>query len=209
MRACLTEKHTEEELRPYGLTPTAEFCEKTRAYIELLLRWNRRISLTAVTNPSQILRFHFGESLFAISAAGIRDGRLADVGSGAGFPGVPLAMALPALDVTLIESNVKRAAFLSELHRQLKLDRVHIYHGRADTLKREALFDVVAARAVGRYADLLEWAKMRLTAGGRVVLWLGEQQVENVRMSATWHWQNPVPIPGTRNRFIVVGSPSV
>jgi 16S rRNA (guanine527-N7)-methyltransferase len=114
-------------------------------------------------------------------------------------------MALPALDVTLIESNVKKAAFLSELHRQLRLDNVHVFHGRTNGLEQAKAFDLVTARAVGRYGDMLKWASMQLTAGGRVVLWLGEKQVEKVRMSAAWRWQNPAPIPGTKNRFIVVG----
>ena len=99
--------------------PASELCERIRTYISLLLRWNQSISLTTVTNSDEILRFHFGESLFAASAFSLENGRLADVGSGAGFPGLPLAMLLPDLNVTLIESNAKKFTFLSEVVREL------------------------------------------------------------------------------------------
>ena len=196
-----------DELRPYGFKPTPTFCDQVRPYTELLLRWNQRISLTAVTTPVEILRFHFGESLFAISATGMRGGRLADVGSGAGFPGVPLAMAVPTLDVTLIESNTKKAAFLSELRRELELENVHIFHGRTNTLGPVEMFDHLSARAVGGYADLLEWAKKRLTPGGTVLLWVGETQTRKVFDHPGWKWRDAVRIPQAKARFILIGSP--
>ena len=196
-----------DELWPYGFKPTPTFCDQVRSYTELLLRWNQRISLTAVTTPVDILRFHFGESLFAISAARMRGGRLADVGSGAGFPGLPLAMAVPALDVTLIESNTKKAAFLGELRRELEMEKAHIFHGRTNALGPVEMFEHVSGRAVGKYAELLEWAKKRLTPGGSVLLWLGETQTREVLDNTGWKWREPVPIPQAKARFIVIGSP--
>jgi len=151
------------------------------------------------------LRFHFGESLFAISAVGIGSGRLADVGSGAGFPGVPLAMALPSLELTLIESNTKKAAFLEELKRTLALENARVCHGRASAIGLGRMFETVTARALGSYVDLLRWAKKRLTTRGRILLWLGERQIGLVRDSREWEWKNPVPIPGAKVRFIIEG----
>lgn len=208
MGVSITNRQIQDELRRYEFEPTVSFCEKTRSYIELLQRWNRHVSLTTVTSPIDILRFHFGESLFAISCTEISAGRLADVGSGAGFPGMPLAMAVPNLDVTVIESNAKKAAFLAELQRTLALENVHVHHGRTDTLDLSQAFDSLAARAVGSYAELLGWARTPLRAGGRVLLWLGARQVQEISRSAGWHWQNAVSIPGTKARFIIVGSRS-
>src|SRR5579862_4995269 len=111
----------EKTLAEYGVSVTSAIRSSVRAYISLLLRWNERISLTTITDPVEILRFHFGESMFAASAVPIRNGRLADVGSGGGFPGLPLKIMVPSLDLVLIESNAKKASFLSECIRELNL----------------------------------------------------------------------------------------
>jgi 16S rRNA (guanine527-N7)-methyltransferase len=194
------------ELLPYGFWASDEFADRVRLYSDLLARWNRRIKLTTITDNTQILRFHFGESLFAISAGGIQKGRLADYGSGPGFPGVPLAMALPGLSVTLIEANTKKAAFLTELNRTIKLGNAAVYRGRAEALDPGNRFDFVVARAVGNYAGLLRWAGSRLSPAGAVVLWLGAKDVAEVRCEGGWAWLDPVQIPGTRERFILRGS---
>ena len=91
---------------PGGLS-TQEQAEKVAQYMQLLLEWNQSFSLTSVTNPSEILSRHFGESMFATSIVPIRQGRLADVGSGAGFPGLAIKIMRPELDVVLIEPNKK------------------------------------------------------------------------------------------------------
>ncbi len=113
----------ESTLRPYGVAIESEVADKIRAYVALLLKWNKAISLTTVTDPVEILKFHFGESIFAAAVANLVRSRLADVGSGAGFPGSPLAIVVPSLDVTLIESNAKKCAFLSEVRASFQSTR--------------------------------------------------------------------------------------
>jgi 16S rRNA (guanine527-N7)-methyltransferase len=108
----LTNLQIERLLRGYGAATSPELTVKFNAYIELLLKWNRKIALTTVTDPEEIVKFHFGESLFATSHYNLENSRLADVGTGAGFPGLALALAIPTLSVTLIESNLKKCAFL-------------------------------------------------------------------------------------------------
>jgi 16S rRNA (guanine527-N7)-methyltransferase len=88
-------------LQEYGFSPDLQTCDRIRAYIALLLRWNQRIALTAVTDPLAILKFHFGESVYGIAAGVAGGGRLADVGSGAGFPGIPLHQPKPRLRLQL------------------------------------------------------------------------------------------------------------
>src|SRR5271154_282753 len=113
----LSDSMISKGLAIYGFTPDPEFCAGLRSYVSLLLKWNRTISLTTVIDPIEILKFHFGESLFAASLIPNQESRLADGGSGAGFPGFPLAMAFPSLHAAMIESNKKKCAFLSEVSR--------------------------------------------------------------------------------------------
>jgi len=121
-------------LESFELAATDQFCEQIRAYIDLLLVWNRRISLTSIVSPEEIVRTHFAESLLATKAATEILGRLADVGTGAGFPGLALKIAFPALSVILLEPNLKKCAFLNEVKSMLDLHDLHsaaLYHGTA------------------------------------------------------------------------------
>lgn len=208
MRSSISDAEIGQMLLPYGYRPDPRFCEGLRAYISLLLRWNSRISLTAVTDPAEIVKFHFGESLFAVSAVPIKRSRLADVGSGAGFPGLPIAMAVPGLDLTLIESNAKKCAFLSEVVRSLELDGINVFRGRMEDLQPDSeKFDFITARALGQHDELLSWAAGHLAPSGRVILWLGEEDADNISRSPGWKWGDRVLIPGSKRRYLLVGSP--
>lgn len=183
-----------------------ELADAIRLYISLLLQWNRSISLTTVTDPEEIVRFHFGESLFAASVYQIRSGRLADVGSGAGFPGLPLKMLSPAINLTLIESNAKKAAFLSEVVRRLQLEDVRVFRGRMEEFGGKEKFDFVAARALGRFEALLTWSQDRLATAGKLILWVGGDDAKTVSRLPGWTWSVPEKIPQSRRRFVLSGS---
>lgn len=204
---ALTDHVIGNELRNYGVSATVSVCSAIRAYIPLLLYWNRKISLTTVTDPLQILRFHFGESMFASLAIANRDGRLADVGSGAGFPGIPLKLLIPTLDMVLVEPNAKKAAFLSEAVRELGLQRVEVYRGRFDGLTAAGSgFDYVTARALGMHGELVKWSRAALSVGGSIILWLGDEDAVLVSLQKSWQWSKPIVIPGSNSRFVLVGS---
>lgn len=185
--------------------------EGIQSYMSLLLQWNRSISLTTITDPEEIVRFHFGESLFAASCVPIRDGRLADVGAGAGFPGLPLKMLIPSLDLLLIESNAKKAAFLAEVARRLGLDRVRVFRSRMEEFgaklgaESPTIFDFITARAFGQFDRLLAWSSAHLSASGRLVLWLGRDDLDSISRGDRWTWAEPVQIPGSKRRFILSG----
>jgi 16S rRNA (guanine527-N7)-methyltransferase len=117
-------------------------------------------------------------------------------------------MAAPSIDLTLIESNVKKATFLSEVIRTLQLDHVTVFHGRMEDIKREIIpFDFLTARALGRHEELLNWAKTHLANSGKIVLWVGEDDANLISRKLGWAWRTPVLIPGSRRRYLLIGSP--
>jgi 16S rRNA (guanine527-N7)-methyltransferase len=194
-------------LQDYGLTASALLCDQIRTYIDLLLRWNQKTSLTTVTDPTEILRFHFGESLLASSTVPIRHGRLADVGSGAGFPAVPIRMVSEDLSVILIESNQKKATFLSEIVRELGLKNVDVRRSRMEDIELETeIVEFVTARALGINDEFLNWSREALNPTGSIVLWLGEDDATRVSKKSDWKWMDPILIPRSERRIILCGS---
>jgi 16S rRNA (guanine527-N7)-methyltransferase len=194
------------ELRPYGAIASARLCDQIRIYVDLLLRWNQRSSLTTVTDPEGIVRFHFGESLLAVPAVPIRHGRLADVGSGAGFPAVPIRMVSEDLNVILIESNQKKATFLAEIVRELQLSNVDVRRSRMEDIDFASdTVDFVTARALGIDDEFLDWSRKALNPNGSVVLWLGEESAQEVSRDASWKWADSIRIPQSKRRVVLRG----
>ena len=157
---------------PASATPQAVLLPKLTRYLQLLLVWNERTNLTAVRDPREVVTRHFGESLLAgfglLEVAG-ETGALLDVGSGAGFPGLPMALLLPGWWVTLAESQGKKASFLQEAVRTLEVD-VRVWPRRVESMSEDAQFDAVTLRAVDRPEVARELARKRLRSGG----WLCE-----------------------------------
>ena len=105
-------------------------------YIKMLLTWNEKINLTAIRDPLEMLYRHFCESMYAAEAIPMENGRLADIGSGAGFPGLALKVVRPGLQVLLVESNIKKGAFLAEVIRELRLSGAQVLARRYEELGR-------------------------------------------------------------------------
>lgn len=196
-------------LASYGIQATDLQCDRVQTYISLLLKWNRSISLTSVMDEREILKFHFGESVFALSAiTEIKNGRLADVGAGAGFPGLPLRIFSEQMELELIESNAKKCAFLSEVVRELGLSNVKVVRERFENLAEcDGRLDTIVSRALGSYEELLGWARRSLAPSGRVVLWLGENDAQKISRNPAWSWSKAIAIPGSARRFILAGRP--
>jgi 16S rRNA (guanine527-N7)-methyltransferase len=132
--------------------------------------------------------------------------RVADLGSGAGFPGLPIKLWAPHIVLTLIESNHKKTAFLRELTRTLTLTDVNIQNARAETLP-PATFDVITLRAVERFSNILPTAASLLAPSGRLVLLIASSQLAQAHSTLPQvAWQPPIPIPGSRSRILLVGS---
>ena len=175
-------------------------------YIDLLLKWNSRINLTAIREPNEIAQRHFGESLFAAKylLEQKRPQTAIDLGSGAGFPGVPFAMLAPDVQVILIESQQKKATFLRELVRVLELKNVNVFSDRAESYPGTA--DLVMLRAVEKFEKTLPLALRLTKEGGRVSLMIGSGQAESARKLGTEvSWNEPTQIPCSNSRELLVG----
>lgn len=211
---------------------TAANLECISIYIDILLRWNARMNLTAIRDPEEIVTRHFGESLFAArhlfpdrSAGTAVSGRptesssasiphrvsVADVGSGAGFPGLPIKIWAPGIALTLIESSHKKAAFLREVARALTLSGVAVETSRAETLAPGA-FDLVTLRAVERFDVVLPTAARLVAPPGRLALLIGRSQLSRAQSllpaarQNPLTWLDPEPIPGSRGRVLEIAT---
>jgi 16S rRNA (guanine527-N7)-methyltransferase len=145
-------------------------------FVELLLRWNRVYNLTGIRGVDEIIDRHLVESLAL--RPHLRGAYVADVGSGGGLPGVPLAIAEPERHFTLIESRAKRVRFLRHVVAELKLGNTEVAHGRAEDLTPTRPFDTVLARAVAPPAELLNVCR-HLTAPGSILLLLTAAHLED------------------------------
>ena len=176
-------------------------------YINMLLGWNDKVNLTAIRDPLEILYRHFCESMFAGIAVPMERGRLADVGTGAGFPGLPLKILRPGLQVFLIESNIKKATFLAEVIRALGLKHAQVLVRRYEELGEEiAPLDFACARALGEFPAFLDWAHREHLAAKEVVLWIGSQDLPEILKTRTFEWREPIRVPNSLRRVLLVGA---
>src|SRR5258707_6124752 len=176
-------------------------------YIGILLAWNEKINLTAIRDPLEILYRHFCESMYAAEIIPERGGRLADVGSGGGFPGLPLKIIRPDLRVFLVESNLKKATFLAEVIRELGLNDTQVLVRRYEELHEEiAPLDYVCSRALGEFPGFLEWAGSSQTGAKQVILWIGARDLPEIQKIGGWGWQGALFLPPFPRGLLLVGT---
>jgi len=222
--------------------------DQISTYIDLLLRWNSRVNLTAIRTPDEIVTRHFGESFFAArhlfprGVANIRSapstatpgapnpivppaaGPLLDIGSGAGFPGLPIKIWAPHIRLTLIESNHKKATFLREVARTITLTNVNVFPGRAEDYlaassksapsgpnqpspSPDPRADIVTLRAVERFATILPTAATLVRPGGHLCLLIGKDQApQATSLLPSLDWHQPTSIPLSESRLALVGT---
>ncbi len=195
-------------LEPFGIRLTDHQADQLRTYLELLLRWNERINLTGIRDPAECVVRHFGESLYLGLVLRL-DGRLMDIGTGAGFPGLALKITSPALRVFLLEPNAKKSAFLKEVVRECGFSDVEVRRARiedyADEEKSPA-FDLVTMRAVGEVKKVLPLAAGCLVEGGSLCLWTTSEIANEIRRwSGQINWSQTAKIPRSRERVILIG----
>jgi 16S rRNA (guanine527-N7)-methyltransferase len=201
-------------------------------YIDLLLCWNLRVNLTSVRNPEEIVTRHFGESLFTAQRLfpnpsadkSPASPNLIDVGSGAGFPGLPIKIWAPAVHLTLIESNQKKATFLREVVRALTLIGVDVFAGRVADFENKHFQKkqspsqtfasgpampgiVVTLRAVEHFDAILPAAAGLLGRAGRLAILIGQGQLDRARqLLPLLNWDQPIKLPHSSGRFLLLGT---
>jgi 16S rRNA (guanine527-N7)-methyltransferase len=191
-------------LSPYTATAPADtdwprILTQLSAYLDLILKWNARVNLTAIRTPEEIVRRHFGESLFAASHLG-PCAALLDFGSGAGFPGLPLQLLRPDVLVTLAESRARKAAFLHEVVRTLNLP-TEIWSKRVESMPASRQFDAVTLRAVDNMDAALQEASHRAT---RQLVVLGTTSAQYPAISKDFEPQSPMPLPNSTESALLI-----
>jgi 16S rRNA (guanine527-N7)-methyltransferase len=177
--------------------------DQFETYLELLLRWNLRMNLTAVREPEAIIRRHFVECAFAAQHLPRDITTLLDYGSGAGLPGIPIAICRPEIRVTLAEAQGKKVAFLSEALRALRLAG-EVFGARVETMPAQLVFDAVAMRAVEKLALAMPVAIQR--SRNYLVLFTTRESSPSFRAHALeLRWLEPVPIPNTEHIVMAIG----
>lgn len=172
-------------------------------YLAVLLRWNARLNLTAVRDADSVLSRHFVESIASARALPAGIATLLDFGSGAGFPGIPIAICHPKLAVTLAESQSKKAAFLNEAVRTLGLT-ARVHSGRAETLKQH--FDCVTLRAVDHMELAVRAAAALVAPSGWLAPLTTHNDLPALQAAAgdSFHWPPPSPLPGSDQRILAL-----
>jgi len=205
--APLNAEKIQRALEEFQLSVSDEQVLQIQQFMRILLLWNDKINLTAIRDPLEILYRHFCESMYAATAVPVEHGRLADVGSGGGFPGIPLKIMRPELRVFLVESNLKRATFLAEVVREIGLPDTQVLVRRYEELGEEvAPLDFVCSRALGEFPSFLDWARSQQIAAKQVILWIGARDLPEIQKVRTWEWREPIPVPHSLRRLLLVGT---
>jgi 16S rRNA (guanine527-N7)-methyltransferase len=201
----------EAGLRALGLDPA--LAPPLLAYLALLARWNRTYNLTAIRDPREMVGKHLLDSLAMaphVAELAARGGSLADLGTGPGLPGIPLAIAHPGLRVALVESNGKKARFLREAVRTLGLGNARVAESRIEAFDAPGQFDAITARALATLPLILELGGHLLAPGGQLLAMKGAVPEEEIAaLPAGWRLRSVLPLTvpglGAERHLVVVG----
>lgn len=160
-----------------GISISEEQINQFKKYLSLLVEWNEKMNLTAITKEEEIIEKHFYDSIYSVKEFSYDDQSLLDVGSGAGFPGIPLKIIFPNLFVTLLEPTNKRVSFLNEVIKQLNLKGIVTINKRAEDYVKDVreYYDIVTARAVANMQILMELSIPLLRVGGTFIALKGSK----------------------------------
>lgn len=178
-----------------GVALDSGMAERLLAYQALMVKWNRTYNLTAIRDPEEMLTHHLLDSLVVAPLLSHGPMSLADVGSGGGLPGIPLAIARPELQVTLIETSSKKSAFQQQAKIELGLSNVSVYSGRVEDYKPKQSFDGVISRAFAEMKDFVNWSGELAKPEGRLYAMKGVYpEAEIAALPTGWRVLNSQPL---------------
>lgn len=178
-----------------GVALSVEMADQLLAYQALMIKWNRTYNLTAIRDPEEMLVHHLLDSLVVAPLLPHGPMTLADVGSGGGLPGIPLAIARPEIQVTLIETSSKKSAFQQQVKIELGLSNVSIYSGRVEDYKAKNSFDIVISRAFAEIRDYVNWSGDLAKPEGRLYAMKGQYpEAEIAALPAGWQVLSSQPL---------------
>lgn len=191
--------------RSIGLDLTENTCSKLLDYLNLIIKWNKAYNLTAIRDPEDMLRLHLLDSLSVVPCvqpfseqAGLPL-RILDVGTGAGLPGIVLAILDPSSQVSLLDTNGKKCRFLNQVKLELNLENVDVIHDRVERFVAEPGYDLVMSRAFATLKDMTDNAHHLLKGDGRFLAMKGrypEQELEELDQKFEFQKATPLQIPG-------------
>ncbi len=197
---ALWHQQLEMGLRAMGLASTSFQQNQLLAYLGLLLKWNRTYNLTAIREPADMVSRQLLDSLSILPL--IRGPRVLDVGTGAGLPGVPLAIMLPDLEFTLLDTNSKKTRFVSQVKLDLGLDNLTVVQRRVEQFQPETGFDTITSRAFASLEDMLQGSRHLLAEHGQWVAMKGQLPEQEIAdLAPTYHVScEPLSVPGETGR---------
>ena len=181
-------------LEVLGLAVSEVQREQLLGFIQLIAKWNKAYNLTAVRDPLEMVSLHLLDSLAILPY--VKPPRVADIGTGAGLPGIPLAICMPECHFTLVDSNSKKTRFVRQAVFELKLKNVEVVHGRAEMINPELLFSTVTSRAFASMQDILQWTGHLLADDGMLLAMKGQiPQQELAQLNSDYNII-PLKVPG-------------
>jgi len=177
-----------------GVSATEQQIDLLLAFVRLIEKWNKTYNLTAIRNREEMLRLHILDSLAVLPF--VLGENIIDVGTGAGLPGIPLAIFMPDVQFTLLDSNAKKTRFVQQAVLELKLRNVEVVHSRVEQLKRAGEFDAVLCRAFASLHDIMQWTDYLLQAEGVLIAMKGQKPAAELGQLERVYSVESIVVPG-------------
>ncbi|MEY3807237.1 MAG: hypothetical protein RI893_213 [Pseudomonadota bacterium] len=178
-----------------NLTVTDEQLEQLLAFIKLIEKWNKAYNLTAIRNREEMVKLHILDSLAILPH--LEGKRIIDIGTGAGLPGIPLAICLPDISFTLLDSNAKKTRFVQQVVLELKLKNVDIFHSRVENHQPKQGYDAVLVRAFASLSEIIKLTSHLLVKGGVLLAMKGQNLEQELAEITAKSAVISVSVPGT------------
>lgn len=192
MQAC--REKLQQGLAALALNLSAEQIESLLKFVQLIAKWNKAYNLTAVREPLEMVGLHILDSLAVLPH--LKPSRIADIGTGAGLPGIPLAICRPECKFVLVDSNSKKTRFVQQAVLELKLRNVEVVHSRVEQFQPAELFDMVLMRAFASMPDIVKMTGHLLADDGALLAMKGQQPVEELAGIDAEYQVIPLAVPG-------------